>query len=77
MMNNFWALKIMVEGGHIFEICGAEDVLRGALEEWSSGEYEGGKLTVNGVFDSADCAEHIVVVKREEIIGMSLLKRYT
>lgn len=75
-MIDFWVLKILMADGHLFEVCGTREVLQSAMDEWSSGEFDGGKITINGVYDSADRVEHIVVVKRETITGMSLLKRY-
>ncbi len=74
-----WQLRIMVEGIDTM-VCGTEEVLRDAYNEWCAHVKEPngmeGLWEVIGHCDSADRAECRVALRISEIKGLSLVRLY-
>lgn len=80
-MTDIWQLKIVDLSGNSFIICGSEDVLRTAYDEWREGvsRPDGTRPAlweVTGYCDSADRAEASWAIRMEEIRGLALTKLY-
>lgn len=79
-MNTLYRLIMTDDHGITYTINGSEEVLRAAyneLKEAMSGVYDGGVMVeINGMTDSADRAEHTLLVKASSIIALSITKMY-
>ena len=78
-MSDIWRLSVMENNGQHLAVHGAEEILRAAIEDWQhwmkNGEIDK-YLEVLGYTDSADRADHLYVVKYENISSMSLVQIY-
>lgn len=80
-MTDIWQLEIIQPSGNVFVICGSEDVLRQAYDEWRDAVKQPDGvapvvLEVVGFCNSADRAEHTIAVRLEDIWGLALTKLY-
>jgi hypothetical protein len=73
---NVWKLTI-TDKQSAYAICGSEEVLRDAMDQWTETTIDtGGIIVIEGFTDSADRAKHKLAVKRDEIVCMSIYKMY-
>jgi hypothetical protein len=80
-MDGVWQLEIIQPSGNVFIICGSEDVLRTAYDEWREAVKQPDGVAppvweVTGFCNSADRAEHSLAIRIEDIWGLALTKLY-
>lgn len=80
-MNGVWQLKIVDSSGNAFVVCGTEDVLRTAYDEWREAAKQPDGVSspvweVTGYCDSADRAECSYAMRMGDIRGLALTKLY-
>jgi len=78
MINAFWKLTVVTEHSN-FSALGTEEVMRQAISEWREYLTNGlddhkAVLRVEGLYDSADRAECVLVTVMSKIDSMSLVK---
>ncbi len=80
MKEEFWQLSVALEG-QTFKICGSREVLEASMDEaieaLNAVDGVGAKtIIINGFCDSADRAEHRLMVCPEQIQAISMFKVY-
>ena len=70
----FWSLRVILEHGIMQEVCGSEEILRGAVKEWLDGGLDTDIIEVSGMTNDKISTEHTIYIKRDQITGMSLME---
>lgn len=80
-MQETWRLRVLNGQGTMFEVCGLEEMLRIAFDEWkerkTNPEIPDNKLfEVTGWCDTSDRAEYTICLSMEDTVGVSLVRLY-
>jgi hypothetical protein len=73
-MRELWVLRFYLPEGQV-EVCGTEELMRQAFEEFHDASYEGSRFRVTGIYDTSDRAELNVSVDREAVKALTLFRR--
>lgn len=76
-MNSVWEIRVVTDATS-YAVCGDERVLRMFMAEWEASmeSKTNPVLVLQGICDTADRAEHTIMVKADTIQGCSLIRKY-